>query len=151
MMKKSAGILAYRFRREMQFFLVHPGGPFFKNKDAGVWSIPKGLYEEDEDPLAAALREFFEETGYVVKGKFIPLSPVKQKGGKVVIAWAIEQEVDETSIVSNTFEMLWPPRFGEMQRFPEVDRADWFTLDEASHKMIGAQVALLHELIETIK
>lgn len=146
-MKKSAGILLYRKGREgHEVFLVHPGGPFWKNKDAGAWSIPKGEFQEDEDPLVAARREFGEETGIDVDGKFIPLTPVKQKSGKIVYAWALENNIDATALVSNTCTVEWPPRSGKQIEIPEVDKGGWFTIEEARNKLIPGQVALLSEL-----
>jgi predicted NUDIX family NTP pyrophosphohydrolase len=148
----SAGILLYR-RKEtvLQFFLIHPGGPYFAGKDASYWSIPKGLIEEGEDPLAAARREFEEETGCACPGgPFIPLAPVQQKGGKTVLAWAVEGDCDPTSVTSNSFSLEWPPRSGRMQTFPEVDRAGWFSLDEGKRKINPAQATLLTELTETL-
>ncbi len=146
-MKKSAGILAYRQSDELEVFLVHPGGPFFKNKNAGTWSIPKGEYIDDEDALTAAQREFLEETGHTLTGDFIQLEPVKQKAGKVVIAWAIEQDVDEQTIVSNAFQLEWPPKSGKIVEFPEIDKAGWFTIDVARTKLIEAQCSLLDQLV----
>jgi predicted NUDIX family NTP pyrophosphohydrolase len=145
-MKRSAGILAYRFTHELQVFLVHPGGPFFKNKDAGAWTIPKGEILEDEEPLAAAQREFFEETGFSISGDFNELKPIKQKGGKLVLAWAIEKDFDETKVVSNTFEIEWPPKSSKMQTFPEVDKAGWFSIDKAKEKVNPAQVDFIDEI-----
>jgi predicted NUDIX family NTP pyrophosphohydrolase len=147
-MKKSAGILVYRFYSgELEVFLVHPGGPFWKNKDDGAWSIPKGEYAEDEDPLEAAKREFEEETGIVCDGKFITLDPIKQKGGKMVSAWALEKHIDAKSIKSNLFSMEWPPKSGKMQEFPEVDKAAWFGLNDAKQKINPSQAALIDQLI----
>lgn len=147
MPKQSAGILAYRKRDdELQVFLVHPGGPFFKKKDLGVWSIPKGEYEPDEDPLVAAKREFEEETGQTIEGVFKPLKPVKYKSGKVVHAWAVLAEIDHTNINSNLFEIEWPPRSGKQASFEEVDRADWFDIATAKQKIVPAQVDLLVQL-----
>ncbi len=131
-MKKSAGILLYRVKNGIpEVMLVHPGGPFWKNKDAGAWSIPKGEFSAEEDPLEAALRELQEETGIPVKGECIPLTPVKQKSGKLVLAWAMKGDLDVTMINSNTFELEWPPKSGKKQMVPEVDKAEWFTLPEA--------------------
>ncbi|MDB5004798.1 MAG: hypothetical protein JWQ34_3023 [Mucilaginibacter sp.] len=146
--KQSAGILLYRnINNYLEVFLVHPGGPFFKNKDEGAWSIPKGEYLEDEDPLIAAKREFFEETGMqIIDGDFIKLQPVKLKSGKVVSAWAVEGDIDAENIQSNVFEMEWPPRTGKMARFAEVDRAAWFEAEVAKIKINPAQVALIDEL-----
>jgi predicted NUDIX family NTP pyrophosphohydrolase len=150
MPKKSAGILAYRKKDEHEVFLVHPGGPFFKKKDEGIWSIPKGEFEETEDPLTAAQREFLEETGFELTGIFIELKPIKQKAGKVVYAWAIETDLDEKAIQSNTFLMEWPPKSGKMQEFAEVDKAGWFTATEARLKINPAQRALIDELLEKL-
>jgi predicted NUDIX family NTP pyrophosphohydrolase len=152
MAKKSAGILVYRFRNKLvEFFLVHPGGPFWKNKDAGAWSIPKGEFEDNEDPLKAARREFQEETSLPVEGEFILLTPVKQKNGKLVHAWAVEADVDLSAVQSNLFEMEWPPKSGKMQRFPEVDKGGWFDLSEAREKMNTSQFALVEELHRILK
>ena len=147
MAKRSAGILLYRMRNKfLEVFLVHPGGPFWAKKDEGAWSIPKGEFDDGEDPLKAARREFQEETGLAPDGKFIELNPIRQKSGKFVYAWAIEGDIDPTKISSNNFEMEWPPRSGKMRSFPEVDKADWFTLDKAKRKMNAGQVALLDDL-----
>lgn len=127
MSKISAGLLMYRVRSGvLQVFLVHPGGPFWARKDLGAWSIPKGLLDPDEDPLAAAQREFEEETGFKVSELFMPLAPVKQHSGKVIQAWAVEGDCDPSAIRSNTFSIEWPPRSDRQQEFPEVDRAAWF-------------------------
>jgi len=151
MPKMSAGILLYRRENNvLRVFLIHPGGPFYTKKDVGIWSIPKGEIDKGEDPLAAALREFEEETGCTPFGAFIPLSPVTQKGGKTVIAWAAEGGCDAETIRSNTFTLEWPPRSGTMQEFPEVDRAGWFTVEEAKQKLHPAQVALLDELLNKL-
>ena len=147
MPKISAGLLMYRVRSGvLQVFLVHPGGPFWARKDIGAWSIPKGLLDPDEDPLAAAQREFEEETGFKVSGCFIPLAPVKLKSGKVIQAWAVEGDCDPTVIRSNTFAIEWPPRSGRQQEFPEVDRAAWFEIEEAKKKINQGQLGLLEEL-----
>lgn len=147
MPKQSAGILLYRNKTtQLQVFLVHPGGPFFKNKDEGVWSIPKGEFLDDEDALVAAKREFLEETGQSVDGKFAQLSPVQLKSGKIIHAWAVEGDIDHEVVVSNHFEMEWPPKSGKMQSFPEVDRAEWFETSEAKIKLNPAQVKLVEEL-----
>ena len=152
MPKQSAGILAYRkTNNKLQVFLVHPGGPFFKNKDAGAWSIPKGEFNDDEDPLLAAKREFFEETGQPIDGDFIKLSPIKLKSGKTVYAWAVEGDIDHSTIVSNAFEMEWPPRSGKTASFPEVDRAAWLDVAEAFLKVNAAQVGLIEELVELLR
>jgi predicted NUDIX family NTP pyrophosphohydrolase len=149
MAKQSAGILLFRKTTGvLQVFLVHPGGPFFKNKDDGSWSVPKGEFLEDEDPLNAAKREFEEETGQAINGEFIPLSPIKQKGGKTVQAWAVAGDIDHLNIKSNSFEIEWPPRSGRQQSFPEIDRANWFDMETAKVKINPAQAALLAELVK---
>jgi len=148
MAKKSAGILMYRFLEgKLEIFLVHPGGPIWKNKDQGAWSIPKGEFE-DEDPLQAAKREFFEETGMSVEGEFKALTPVTQKNGKRVYAWATEGNVDPEKIKSNEFEMEWPPKSGKLQEFPEVDRAEWFGLEEALLKINSGQAEFIREAVD---
>lgn len=150
--KKSAGILLYRYNKKvLEVFLVHPGGPFWKNKDAGAWSIPKGEFADDEDGLPAAKREFKEETGHAVAGDFTPLTPVKQKAGKTICAWAVEGDIDADAIKSNLFEMEWPPKSGKKQAFPEVDRGAWFTVEQAKEKMNLSQAALLDELTYRLK
>jgi predicted NUDIX family NTP pyrophosphohydrolase len=147
MNKKSAGILLYRHKgKSLEVLLVHPGGPFWKNKDIGAWSVPKGEFS-DEEPLAAALREFREETGMDIDGKFIPLSPVKQKSGKLIFAFALEHDIDTEKIVSNTFELEWPPHSGKKNQFPEIDKAAWFSPTEAREKINPAQMGLVEELI----
>src|SRR5687767_14431620 len=134
--KRSAGILLYRKTRgEIEVFLAHPGGPFWSRRDLGAWTLPKGEIGEGEDPLEAAKREFREEIGVVLDGYFLPLQPVKQRGGKVVVAWAVEGDCDAAAIRSNVFSMEWPPRSGKHAEFPEVDRAGWFTLEEAREKI----------------
>lgn len=130
----------------LQVFLVHPGGPLWAKKDFNAWSIPKGELHQEEDPLTAAKREFHEETGLTASGHFIPLSPVKAKSGKTVLAWAIEGDCDAAAIKSNTFSMEWPPRSGRKQEFPEVDRAEWFDIELAKRKINEAQAGLLEEL-----
>ncbi len=150
-MKKSAGLLLYRkVAAVVELFLVHPGGPFWKNKDEGAWSIPKGEFEDDEDALHAAKREFKEETGIACDGDFIPLSPVKLTSGKRVYAWALQKNIDATKITSNDFEMEWPPRSGKKQRFPEIDRAAWFSVAVAKKKINTAQVHFIEELLRTL-
>ncbi|MDI3322196.1 NUDIX domain-containing protein [Pinibacter soli] len=152
MAKQSAGLVVFRKKKdELQFFLVHPGGPFFARRDAGAWSIPKGEFDDTEDPLAAAKREFKEETGIAMEGNFISLTLIKLKSGKHVHAWAIEGDVDETATVSNTFEMEWPPKSGKQKTFPEIDKAGWFNLQEAKEKINPAQVALLEEMEKLIE
>lgn len=146
-MKKSAGILCYRWRgSHVDVFIVHPGGPFWKAKDKGAWSIPKGEYADGEDPLTAARREFQEETGIEAVGKFQPLQEIKLKSGKRILAWLLETDFDVAKIVSNTFEMEWPPRSGRMQQFPEIDKGDWFIIEEARVKLNEAQAGLLDQL-----
>ena len=150
-MKRSAGILAYRWRDGApELFLVHPGGPFWKNEDDGAWSIPKGEIDPDEDPLMAARREFREETGQAIDGAFTPLDPVKIASGKVIEAWAIEHDLDAAAITSNSFEIEWPPRSGKKQVFPEVDRAAWFPAVEALRKINKGQVPLVAQVLKTL-
>jgi predicted NUDIX family NTP pyrophosphohydrolase len=146
MANKSAGILMYRRSPALEVLLVHPGGPFFVRKDLGSWSIPKGEYPPEEDPLEAARREFLEETGHEASGDAKPLTAIKQKGGKEVKAWAVEGNIDPLSIVSNTFEIEWPPRSGKRQTFAEVDKAEWFVLEKAREKINEKQAAFLDEL-----
>ena len=151
MNKRSAGILLYRFKStSIEVLLVHPGGPFWKNKDNGAWSVPKGEFT-DEDPLAAAIREFREETGTLLDGKFIPLSPVKQKSGKIIFAFAQEKDLDITQIVSNHFEIEWPPRSAKKESFPEIDKAAWFSPVQAKEKLNPAQAILIDELLSYLK
>jgi len=151
-MKKSAGILLYQtIENELSFFLAHPGGPFWKNKDLGAWSIPKGEFTDEEEPLAAAIREFREETGILPEGKFRELSPVKLKSGKTIYAWALEYYLDPALIVSNEFEIEWPPRSGKMQSFPEIDRAGWFVTAEALEKINEAQRGFVTEVSGFVK
>ena len=151
MSRTSAGLVMYRTREGiLEVLLVHPGGPFWRNKDAGAWSIPKGETADDEDLLEAARREFEEETGCRPSGSFIPLSPVKQKSGKTVHAWAVEGEIDSASLKSNTFTMEWPPKSGKHAEFPEVDRAEYFDLPTAKQKINPAQASLLTELVQIL-
>ena len=145
--KQSAGILLYRLKeKKMEVFLVHPGGPFWKKKDTASWTIPKGEFLDDEDSLAAAIREFREETGFTPDGPFVPLSPVRQKSGKQVWAWAAAGDLVPALMRSNTVSLEWPPRSGRKIKFPEVDRGEWFTLDVAEKKINPAQVGFLQEL-----
>jgi predicted NUDIX family NTP pyrophosphohydrolase len=149
--KRSAGVLLFRRKgREIEVLLAHPGGPFWKNKDDGAWSIPKGEFADDEDPLAAAKREFAEETGVAPPGDFIPLGEVRQPGGKVVTAWAaeggFEASFDAEQLRSNTFSMVWPPKSGKLREFPEIDRAEWFSLGLARRKILKGQAELLDRL-----
>jgi predicted NUDIX family NTP pyrophosphohydrolase len=147
--RRSAGIVLYRDALEV--LLVHPGGPFFAKKDAGVWSIPKGEYEDGDDPLACALREFEEELGTPLEADSpIELGTIVQRGGKQVIAWAVAGDLDPSTASSNTFTMEWPPRSGRQQEFPEVDRAEWFSVDDAREKLVPAQVELVDRLVERL-
>jgi predicted NUDIX family NTP pyrophosphohydrolase len=145
--KQSAGVLLFRETGgKLQVLLVHPGGPFWTRKEEGAWSIPKGEFSEGENPREAALRELMEETGFSPEGETIPLNPIKQAGGKTVYAWAIRADFDPRTIKSNTFKLEWPPRSGKQQEFPEVDRAAWFSVEEARKKINQAQAALLDQL-----
>ena len=147
MPRYSAGLLMYRHRQGvLEVFLVHPGGPFWAAKNAGAWSIPKGEYTSAEDPLAAARREFTEETGLTAAGKFFPLGSLKQPSGKIIYAWAVAGDCDPGDIRSNTFSLEWPPRSGRRQDFPEVDRAAWFPLAAAREKIVRGQAPFLEEL-----
>lgn len=150
-MKKSAGILLYKIvKTEIYFFIAHPGGPFWKNKDIGSWSIPKGEFNDDEKPLDVAIREFKEETGIELSGNFIELSPVKLKSGKKIFAWALEKDVDETLIISNEFSFEWPPKSGRFIMIPEIDKCGWFGEKEVLEKLNVAQNAFIKELLEKI-
>lgn len=145
--KTSAGLLLYRYRQGvLEVLLVHPGGPFWARKDDGAWSIPKGEFTGPEDPLDAAKREVREETGFDIQGTGLPLTPQKQPGGKTVYAWAIEADVDPSRIRSNTFELEWPRGSGRQRQFPEIDRAAWFTIDEARRRILRGQTPFLDEL-----
>jgi predicted NUDIX family NTP pyrophosphohydrolase len=149
MPKQSAGLLLFRDAAgALEVLLVHPGGPFWSHKDAGAWSIPKGEIEAGEDPLAAAIREFEEETGATVAGDFVELPPVRQRSGKVVRAWAVAADFDPHRLRSNAFSMPWPPKSGLVREFPEVDRAAWFSLGEARVRINAAQAPLLEHLRE---
>lgn len=152
--KRSAGILLYRRQRdEVEFLLVHPGGPFWVKKDAGAWSIPKGQIEEEEEPRACAIRELEEELGPAASlepEELIGLGSIRQRAGKVVEAWAAEGEFDPADLDSNTFSMEWPPKSGSQQEFPEVDRAEWFDLETAREKILPAQAKLLDRLLEKL-
>jgi predicted NUDIX family NTP pyrophosphohydrolase len=150
MAKRSAGLMVYRRGDEVDVFLVHPGGPFWVKKDEGSWSIPKGEYEEGEESLDVARREFLEETGFEVNGDFVEVGQIKQAGGKVVMAWAVEGDFDPALLRSNTFEMEWPPRSGRMQKFPEVDRGEWFSVDAARVKILKSQEPLLDMLLAVL-
>jgi len=147
MPKKSAGLLVYRQTHgSLELLLVHPGGPFWARKDDGAWSIPKGEFDEGEDPLVAAKREFQEETGLTVKGDFRALEPVRQAGGKIVYAWAVKCDLDAAAAKSNTFSMEWPRGSGREAEFPEVDRAEWFKIGLAKRKILKSQISLLQQL-----
>jgi predicted NUDIX family NTP pyrophosphohydrolase len=147
--KQSAGILLYRnINSVLEVFLVHPGGPFFKNKDEGSWSIPKGEFLDNEEALTAAKREFEEETGQVIDGDFVSLGSIKQKSGKTVYAWAVEGDINHETILSNTCEIEWPPRTGKKITIPEIDRAEWFEVDEAKRKINPAQAELVDRLVK---
>jgi predicted NUDIX family NTP pyrophosphohydrolase len=146
--KTSAGILMYRVHAGvLQVLLVHPGGPLWAKKDHGAWSIPKGEVGAGEEPLDAARREFEEETGVPVDGPFLELQPVRQRGGKRVLAWAVEGTCDAAALRSNTFTLEWPPRSGQHREFPEVDRAEWFAVDAAQDRILASQGELLAELL----
>ena len=148
---QSAGLLLYRRKSDkLEVQLGHPGGPFWRNKDLGSWSIPKGLITEGETPLAAAKREFGEETGHRPRGKSLPLGEAKQPGGKIVHVWAVEDDWDAADLHSNMFEMGWPPRSGRRQMFPELDRAAWFGVAEANNKILKGQAIFLGRLIEAL-
>lgn len=152
MPKISAGLLMYRVcNGAIEVLLVHPGGPFWRNKDKGAWSIPKGEIEADEDALSAAQREFQEETGIQPRGPFIPLESVTLKSRKVVQAWAFEGDCDPATIKSNTFTLEWPPRSGKMQEVPEIDKAAFWRLNEARLKINPAQVAFLDRLEKALQ
>jgi predicted NUDIX family NTP pyrophosphohydrolase len=147
MAKQSAGLLMYRKHGgRWEVFLVHPGGPYWQNKELGAWSIPKGEFLEHEDPLAVAKREFHEETGIEPAGDFVPLESVQQRGGKTVHAWLVQGDCDARCVKSNKFSIEWPPNSGRFAEFPEVDRADWFCIDEAREKMLSSQQGFLDQL-----
>lgn len=146
-MRKSAGILPYRWKDgELQVFLVHPGGPFWKNKDVHAWSVAKGEFNDDEPAFDAALREFSEETGFTAAGSFLELDPVKQPGGKTVFVWAVEADFNPEAINSNTFSLEWPPRSGKTIEVPEIDSAGWFTVSAAEKKIHKGLIPLLGNL-----
>jgi predicted NUDIX family NTP pyrophosphohydrolase len=145
--KQSAGLLLYRWGDEgLELLLAHPGGPFWAKKDLGAWSIPKGEFLEDEPPLSAARREFAEEIGTRVDGEVLALTPLKQPSRKIIHTFAIEHDLNVDHITSNSFEMEWPPKSGKQQAFPEVDRAAWFKLEAARHKIQPGQTPILDEL-----
>jgi predicted NUDIX family NTP pyrophosphohydrolase len=148
MRRLSAGLLMFRrVNSGVDVFLVHPGGPFWQKKDLGSWSIPKGEYAEGDDPLEAAKREFEEETGLRPNGEFISLDEIKQPSGKVITVWALEGDCSADEIRSNTFSMEWPPKTGPMQQFPEVDRASWFSVEEARDRIVKGQIGFLDRFI----
>jgi predicted NUDIX family NTP pyrophosphohydrolase len=149
MPKKSAGLLVFRnISANLQVLLVHPGGPFWAKKDEGSWSIPKGEIEGDEEPLAVAMREFIEETGSEIAGSLIALDPLRQPGGKIIYAWALKGDFDADKLRSNTFLIEWPPKSGRQQEFPEVDRAEWFSIETAMKKILRGQQRFITQLIE---
>lgn len=147
----SAGLLIFRKRRDIEVLLAHPGGPYWAKKDAGAWTIPKGLVEASDELLATARREFTEETGFTARGPFRPLAPVRQKSGKTVHAFACADDFDPAKFVSTTFEIEWPPRSHKRQSFPEIDRLAWFGLAEANEKILPYQHPFLRELEELLK
>ncbi len=152
MPKTSAGLVVYRIQEgRLEIFLVHPGGPFWARKDAGAWSIPKGEFIDPEDPLEAARREFREETGHEIDGSFLPLTPRKQAGGKTVHAWAVQGDIDPERVRSNTFTMEWPRGSGRQKEFPEVDRAEWFEVEEARRRILPGQAGFLDELTDRLR
>jgi predicted NUDIX family NTP pyrophosphohydrolase len=149
--RRSAGLLVYRRRPDAcEVFLIHPGGPFWQAKDSGAWSIPKGELSGDESSLDAARREFAEETGFEITSDFRPLAPTKQRGGKIIEAWAVEGDCDPAEIRSNTFTTEWPPHSGQVQEFPEVDRAAWFTIDDARGRITAGQRGFLDQLCQLL-
>ena len=152
--RRSAGLLLYRGAADqIEVLLAHPGGPFWARRDAGAWTIPKGEHESDEDPLAAAQREFAEEFGAPVPSgcEFVPLGEVRQRGGKVVTAWAVGADFPADAVRSNTFEIEWPPKSGRMQSFPEIDRAAWFDIPTARSKILSAQTTFLDRLLDQLR
>lgn len=147
----SNGILLFRFRDEkLEVMLVHPGGPFWAKKDYGVWSIPKGLPEKDENPLDTAKREFKEETGFEAEGEFIDLGELNQSRYKTVHVWALEKDLDVTNVVSNTFTLEWPKNSGKVQEFPEVDKAGWFDIEQARKRIRKGQIGFIDRLMDII-
>ena len=151
MSKNSAGVLPFRdVSGYLEVLLVHPGGPFWAKKDEGAWSIPKGEFEDNEDPLVAAKREFEEETGIAPSGDLIPLEPLCQPSGKVVYAWAMKENLDPAALKSNTFSMEWPPKSGRQQDFPEIDRAAWLSIEAAKRKILKGQAPFLSQLREKL-
>jgi predicted NUDIX family NTP pyrophosphohydrolase len=152
MSKKSAGLLLYRkISDRLEVLLVHPGGPFWAKKDEGAWSIPKGEFEDDEEPFSAAKREFAEEVGSNPEGEAVPLRPVRQPSGKLIYAWVMKYNLDLANFRSNTFPMEWPPKSGRYQDFPEVDRAAWFAIEAARHKIVKGQMPFLDQLQDVLR
>jgi predicted NUDIX family NTP pyrophosphohydrolase len=152
MPKRSAGLMMFRkLNEELEVFLVHPGGPLWAKKDKGAWTIPKGEFDEDENPLVAARREFEEETGFDAMGEFLDLGSIRQKSGKVVTAWAFQGDCDPAKLTSNTCEVEWPPRSGRRLEIPEVDQGRWFSLDEAREYIREEQEKLLDNLCTALQ
>ena len=150
--KRSAGLIMYRKPKgEIEVFLVHPGGPFWANKDRGAWTLPKGEYSAEEEPLVAAQREFHEETSFVPQGPFLELGSIRQRSGKIVSAWAFEGDCVPDALISNTCEIEWPPRSGRRLEIPEIDRGRWFSMNEASEYMREEQRELLRRLAESAR
>jgi predicted NUDIX family NTP pyrophosphohydrolase len=151
MPKKSAAVLLYRGRRDdLEVLLVHPGGPFWAKKDEAAWSLPKGEFNDDEDPQEAARREFTEETGMPLRGEMTSLGTIRQSSGKIIYAWASKGDFDPAQLKSNTFSMEWPPKSGRTKEFPEVDQAAWFTLGQARQKIVKGQAGLLDRLVDKL-
>jgi predicted NUDIX family NTP pyrophosphohydrolase len=149
--KKSAGLLLFReVSGRLEVLLVHPGGPFWAKKDEGAWSLPKGEFEDNEEPLAAAKREFEEETGFIPVGEMVPLKPLRQPSGKLVYAWAVRGDVDPAGLRSNKFSLEWPPKSGRYREYPEIDRAAWFPVEAAGRKILKGQAAFLVQLQEKL-
>jgi len=152
MKKQSAGIIPYRIvKKQLFFFIAHPGGPFYRKKDNGFWTIVKGEIEEGEEPIKCAIREFKEETGLSITGNLMPLTPIKQKSGKLVYAWAVEQEINPESAKSNTFQVEWPPKSGTMAEFPELDKFEWFNVQATIEKLLPAQTPLVYEVMDRLQ
>lgn len=150
-MKKSAGILPYKFvEKQLFFFIAHPGGPFYRKKDNGFWGIVKGEFDEKEEPLQAAIREFKEETNLDMDGPFLKLTPRKQKSGKMVYVWAIETDFPTDNLQSNTFQLEWPPKSGKLIEVPELDKFEWFNIETTIAKLIPAQVGFVEELLDLL-
>jgi predicted NUDIX family NTP pyrophosphohydrolase len=149
--KQSAGIVLYRIMKNgPEVFLVHPGGPYWSKKDKGAWSIPKGEFKEGDDPLQAAKREFNEETGFSVCGEFRPMRPLRQPGGKLIHAWAVEGNIDASEVKSNVFSLEWPPCSGIIRQFPEVDKGEWFAITDAMEKLLPGQRPFLEQLLKSL-